>query len=268
MLRRAFRHRGRCALETLHASGCNSIFSLVMNALLSDLPKRAQVMAYKITKEQQRAMDLYSGMLEEVKMRVSAIEFAISGLLNYHPVIIREFAYLQLRMICELIALGCLLSHGDLPGAQSKALRKAWNPDDIFKALENLHSDFYPHPFEQISHRQYEELRHVQSGFLTKAELLELNAKCGDIVHRGSLKKMLIGPLAVRPGELDDVVMWINKIRVLMKSHRIGLKGGQSHLICTWAARLMNGHAQVAFSHAELPPEDVLESEAQNNPAT
>src|SRR3954462_11096767 len=107
-----------------------------------------------ITKDQQRAMDLYSGLMDEMRMRVETVEFAITGLLKFHPVIIRELSYLQLRMICEMIALGCLLAHGDIPA--TKPLRKAWSADDIFKTLERLHSDFYPHPFEQISRQGFE----------------------------------------------------------------------------------------------------------------
>src|SRR4051812_23844461 len=103
-----------------------------------------------MTKDQQKAMDRYVAMLEEVKLRYSAIEFSASGLLKLHPVIIREFCYLELRMICELIALGCLTTHGDVPGSKSKSLRKAWHPNEILTALEALHPDFYPHPIEQI----------------------------------------------------------------------------------------------------------------------
>src|SRR6187401_3241387 len=119
-----------------------------------------------ISKDQQRAMDLYAAMLEEVKLRIASIESATAGLLKLHPVIVREFCYLQLRMICELIALGCLTAHGDVPGSKSKTLRKAWHADEIIKALQDLHQDFYPHPVKQISYATHEELREIGSGFL------------------------------------------------------------------------------------------------------
>jgi hypothetical protein len=116
-----------------------------------------------ITKDQQNAMNLYGGMMEEAKMRIDSIEYAVSGLLKFHPVIIREFAYLQLRMLCELIALGCLVAHGDIPATKSKTLSKAWNAEDIINTLENLHPDFYPHPVEQIRYPKYQEFRPIEA---------------------------------------------------------------------------------------------------------
>jgi hypothetical protein len=217
-----------------------------------------------ITKDQQRAMDLYSGLLEEMKVRIDAVEFAISGLLRLHPVIIREFSYLQLRMICELIALGCLTAHGDI--AATKTLRKAWSADEIFKALERLHPDFYPHPVEQISKPGWHELRPIQSGFLTKKELLSLNGQCGDILHRGSLRKLLAGPISASQDH-PDVSVWIRKIKLLLRSHRIGLIGGQSHFVCAMSASLAGGKAQVAFAEAALPPSEFLTPDAPGDPA-
>jgi|SRR5882724_2304781 len=55
-----------------------------------------------------------------------------------------EFCYLQLRMLCELIAVGCLVVHGDVEG--TKGLCKVWAADKVMKRLEKLHPDFYPHP--------------------------------------------------------------------------------------------------------------------------
>ena len=208
-----------------------------------------------ITKDQQRAMNLYSGMMDEMKMRLDAVKFSISGLLQLHPIIIREFSYLQLRMICELIALGCLTAHGDIPA--TKTLRKAWSADEIFKALERLHPDFYPHPVEQVSKPGWMELKPIQSGFLTKAELLSLNGQSGDILHRGSLRKLLAGPISARQDH-PDVSTWIRKIRLLLRTHRIGLTGGQSHFICVMSASLAGGKAQVAFAESALPPSEFL----------
>jgi hypothetical protein len=208
-----------------------------------------------ITKDQQRAMDLYSGLLDEMKMRVEAVEFAVSGLLQFHAVVVREFSYLQRRMICELIALGCLTAHGDIPA--TKTLRKAWSAEEIFKALERLHPDFYPHPVEQISKPGWMELRPIQSGFLTKAELLSLNGQCGDILHRGSLRKLMAGPISARQDH-PDVSSWIRKIRLLLRVHRIGLSGGKSHFVAVMSASLAGGKAQVAFAEAELPPSEFL----------
>jgi hypothetical protein len=215
-----------------------------------------------ITKDQQRAMDLYAGLLDEMRMRIDAVEFAISGLMQFHPVIVREFSYVQLRMICELIALGCLTAHGDIPA--TKTLRKAWSADEIFRALERLHPDFYPRPVDQVSKPGWHQLEPVKSGFLTKKDLLSLNGQCGDILHRGSLKKLMTGPISARVDH-PDVSAWIRKIRLLLRTHLIGLIGGQSHFVCIMSADVTGGKAQVAFAEAALPPSELLSAAARDD---
>ena len=80
-----------------------------------------------VTQSQQHAIDLYADLMEEVKIRLSCIEIAVSGKLFLPSKIVEEICYLQLRMLCELIALGCLTAHGDI--AKSKSLQKAWAAD-------------------------------------------------------------------------------------------------------------------------------------------
>jgi hypothetical protein len=45
-------------------------------------------------------------------------------------------------MICELIAMGCLVAHGDLDHATK--LRREWAADRIMEELEKLHPHFFP----------------------------------------------------------------------------------------------------------------------------
>jgi hypothetical protein len=208
-----------------------------------------------ITKDQQKAMDRYAALMEEVKIRIESIEFAISGLLKFHPVIIREFSYLQLRLVCELIALGCLTAHGDIPGIKSRALAKAWSADDILNKLESLHPDFYPHPVRQVKHPDHYELVPVESGFLTKQELLALNGRSGAILHRGNLKRLWSGPISAQPNH-SDVVDWVSKIKTLLNQHRLALIGGSSHFVCVLRNSLDAGRVQVAYAEAVLPESD------------
>ncbi len=51
---------------------------------------------------------------------------------------------------------------------------------------------------------------------------------------------------------------WIRKIRLLLRTHRIGLIGGQSHFVCVMSASQAGGKAQVAFAEAALPPSEFL----------
>lgn len=61
------------------------------------------------------AASLYADLMNEVKVRIAAIDAGTGGLLGALPApIVQEHCYLQLRMCCELIALGCLVAHGDI----------------------------------------------------------------------------------------------------------------------------------------------------------
>ena len=84
--------------------------------------------------------------MEEVKLRISAIDIGLNSMTALQPrEVCNEFCYLQLRMICELIAMGCLLVHEDIrAGERGKALIGEWSVPAIMKALEKLHPRFFP----------------------------------------------------------------------------------------------------------------------------
>jgi hypothetical protein len=84
--------------------------------------------------------------MEEIKQRKAVITNVLSLRVPLPKIIAFELCFLQLRMTCELIALGCLVAHGDLSAVKSKHLKKAYNPNEIIKELQRLHFDFYPVP--------------------------------------------------------------------------------------------------------------------------
>ena len=82
---------------------------------------------------------------------------------------IHELCFLQLRMLCELIALGCLTAHGDL---ETGKLKKAYEADEIIGRLQRLHPHFYPHAARQTKQGpdRYDAIL-LKDGFLTKGNL-------------------------------------------------------------------------------------------------
>jgi hypothetical protein len=183
-----------------------------------------------VTTAQSEAMHLYISVLEEVKLRIDCINVALNGQTNLPERGALEFCYLQLRMLCELIALGCLVVHGDI--SETKNLKKLWAADEIVKRLERLHPDFYPHPVI-ISFPKPGEVfaDKVQSGFLTKSGLVKLVGVSGDVLHRGSLKNLRSPNETLQRG-FDGVRYWGQRLATLVQQHRIGLVGGNSHFIC------------------------------------
>jgi hypothetical protein len=184
-----------------------------------------------MTPEQQTAVDrlnAYASLMEEVKYRHAAIQQVLDGRTGLPHLVAHELGYLQLRYTCELIALGCLVAHGDIPAVQSKRLRKAWAADEIINTLDRLHPDFFPHAVKQValppdqvpdgSTNAYD-LPRLSDGFLTKDELIALYHECGTVLHRGSLDKLHLRPQ--RHADTQKLREYLARIVALLNHHTI-----------------------------------------------
>lgn len=204
----------------------------------------------------------YAGLMEEVKVRLSAIEAALRGDYNLSPGFVEDFCYLQLRMIGELVAISCLLANGDIPAAQKSTLRNSWDADKIIKTLANLHPDFFPYPVKREHLPPNENapngsihMNDVPTGYLTKDEMLEFIGKVGNRLHRGSLKKVLKNQNAIQ-NNFPDIVKWHNKIVMLLNEHRIIFSDKRSLYYCALMEGSMENGVMVAFAQAPHPAEN------------
>jgi hypothetical protein len=68
------------------------------------------------------AATVYTSIMEEAKFRALSINTLTGTNVALPVVLLRESCFLQLRMLCELIALGCMVAHGI---KETKALQKA-----------------------------------------------------------------------------------------------------------------------------------------------
>jgi hypothetical protein len=181
---------------------------------------------------------LYGRLMEEAKLRLAAIDAACSGPSGLVAPFVGEFCYLQLRMLCELIALACLVAHGDVPGAEKRNVRKAWAAKSIIDALAELHPPFYPTPVTQVEvtpgEITYSAL--APSEYLTKKELVTLSGRCGDLLHRGDIGKVrangLRFKLAPDVQELQEIATWASKITALLSAHLIALHDEKTIYLC------------------------------------
>ncbi|WOH48260.1 hypothetical protein [Bradyrhizobium sp. sBnM-33] len=169
-----------------------------------------------------RRFSLYCDLMEEIKKRGDVVRTIVQGRIPVPKNVALELAYLQLRMICELIALACLTAHGDVPQTTSKRLTKAYNADQIMKALGNLHPDFYPVPGRQVRNQagKVVEVVPVDQPHLTKRELQRLYGECGDFLHRGNIEQLMKGR---RLPDFSEIDTWFKKITVLLNHHQIQL---------------------------------------------
>lgn len=143
------------------------------------------------TFDEKLAIRSYLRLMHEVAIRIELIAFACDGKLNLTPPYAREYSYLQFRRICELIALGCLQLHGDLPVAKTRAATKEWNAERIMRLLHLNH----PHAFPQsVTTTKKNDVWHYEANSkpdaLTLASFKALYAECGELLHRGTIRSI------------------------------------------------------------------------------
>jgi hypothetical protein len=185
--------------------------------------------------DQKPLRDLYVRLMEELKRRRNVVGDVLSGKWSLPQGIAVELSYLQLRMICELIALSCLAAHGDIPGTKAKKLQKAYSPQGILTDLQALHPEFYPVPGQQVlaADSRPAEIRRIEGGYLTKDDLVALWAECGAKLHRGSFKNIEREFVV----DFDRIKDWDQKILTLLGHHQIQLQNPDYQLWVVMQAR-------------------------------
>lgn len=165
-------------------------------------------------------VELYCGLMEEIKLRVGFIEYACN---NPGPVpqFIVETCFLQLRMIHELVAIGCI-------AIQSKhvnigRLEKEWSANEIMPHLERLNPAFFPRAIAISGPAQAGYAGHVveptQQEF-TKAVFLKNYGRCGGQLHRGTLRK-IASSMPPKPASFDEVREITSGLKKLLNTHSI-----------------------------------------------
>jgi hypothetical protein len=149
-------------------------------------------------------------------------------------------------MLCEIIAVGRLVAHGDV---KATGTLKLWRPPDILKRLEELNADFYPRGvrFQKLSNGELH-LDDYNVPKLSKAELTKLWDRSGDFLHRGSAKNMIAAHGKVLNVNLDAIIEYGQKILNFLEQHVISSADEKGHLVVALAAEDAGGSAIVAFA--------------------
>lgn len=207
------------------------------------------------TKQQLYAANYYADILNEISARIEIMDMAINRQMNpgLTAPFIREISYLQLRMMCELVAIGCLVVHGDIDDAKSVSLQKEYAADRIINRLENLHPNFYPKPVRLTVEDSTTHIDSITEGFLTKDDLIRLYYQCGEKLHRGKLGNFKITSDKMMQGDYSDILGWGKKFIALLEQHHITSKDNLSHFICALTHQDTNNKACVALALSPIP---------------
>lgn len=168
-----------------------------------------------------KAAEAYLPLMHELVIRTDLVAQACDGRLGLSPPFAREFSYLQFRRICELIALGCLYLHGDLPIAQGSALKKEWNAEKIMKLLRTNYPSAFPQSaiFTQSNEGSSVECN-CKADALSYREFVQLSNECGAVLHRGTIRTVHSTSFCSEE-DYEKVLTWQLKIVRLMEQHVI-----------------------------------------------
>jgi hypothetical protein len=188
----------------------------------------------QMPKNVNETMARYCALMQEAKDRLGAVNFVLGGQKPspvLHPRVANELAYLQLRMVCELIALASVMAHGELGVALDSKIRKEDRPGVLLKLLEKLHPESYPRPFRFILNSAGEvvSVQDITTGFLTRDELPKLYGLCGNELHQGDLSKIGLFPPTEKSAK--DILTWCGKVFGLLNSHKIKLYNSSSEIL-------------------------------------
>jgi hypothetical protein len=208
-----------------------------------------------MNKRELETMALYVSLMEEIKIRLEAIDTAGRGGIALPKPLIREFAYLQLRMVVELVSLSCLVAHGDIPATREAKLTTSYKPEIILKELERLHIEFFPVPVSLVTELPMHDGRRrlhfgdIDIPHMEKKRLGKIWSKCGDQVHKGSLKKLLKGG-GSDPTDFTEVTAWAEEIRALLFFHRISLLDPRKIYLCTLSNPGKDENVRMVYAEA------------------
>ncbi|MGO9935343.1 MAG: hypothetical protein ACLPV8_26495 [Steroidobacteraceae bacterium] len=190
---------------------------------------------------------LYVDLMDEARIRIHAIRDVVQAKDSWVPRLLQEFVYLQLRILCEIIAVGCLVAHGDI--TQRDTL-KSWKLTEIMRALENLNADFFPKGIRIRVDSVGVHLDDYNVPQLSKTELIRLWEQSGNVLHRGSAKRLLSEtgkPIVVN---LDPIIEDSLKIKNLLEEHIISSADRKKHLIAALSHHQAGGNAIVWVANA------------------
>ena len=146
-----------------------------------------------------------------------------------------ESICLQVRMILENIALGCLVANGEHLDSLPRRIEKAYHADTILTRLEAVVPECYPQPLVLVRREPDAKIRAMEvdldrylgewegrppDEWLSRSEFKEVYGRLGRMLHARN-------PLGVTPDITfyeEMTPLWLNKIVRLVTHHKISMR--------------------------------------------
>ena len=168
----------------------------------------------------------YIAVMEEIKLRMNVVRSLLKKKISviYHATHV-ESMVLQVRMITELVALASLSAYKSIFEKNRNKFEKQWHPKAILKDVERLNPNFYPRPIVEVplkNSRAKNKLVDMETGFMTRDELIEVHGRCGKRLHAQNP----FGKEVDYDYYEKMIPEWMERIRKLLNCHQIKLLNG------------------------------------------
>jgi hypothetical protein len=200
--------------------------------------------------------ELYIAFMDHIVLRLDSIADSLSEFRSNpdHPDNWRnaEFCYLQIRKVCEYLALSVLVVHDLYQDTSVQRLAKDWHAAEIFSKLLELNPYAFPIATEVKFDHNGPGRHHIEPTppVLEPADLDRIYGICGDRLHAGSLKRILASK--VPPYNFEEITNWRNKFVLTLSNHMIRLPHISSILLVVMRHE-DDKKVHCAFADAEGP---------------
>jgi len=169
-----------------------------------------------------QAINLYCGLMEDVKARLALIRRFTSGGV---PVGSNQFTYecvsVQLRKVLESIAFASLCANKEKYSEAHANFAKHWRAKALLDDIERVHANFYPIPMKRPVTKPdgTKHLDRIDTGFLTREEFVFLYNRCSEVIHTRN-------PFSESERAINferSVDEWAGRIETLLQLHLVQL---------------------------------------------
>lgn len=178
----------------------------------------------------------YSVAIKTIAMRLLAAEKVLDELAKNpeDPFALQgcELAALQIRLVCELLMLGCQMAH--LEDAGAEIANNKWRPVDAYAQLKDLSDHALPMPVVVEYNKNGEGWHHIEptSKPIPFSRISKLYGICGDLLHAPTIKKVLSGKMP--EFDVDLMRSWVFDLKQLIQSHTLMLPERKIIFLSLW----------------------------------
>lgn len=138
-------------------------------------------------------LDDFVSLYTEIKSRLDHLATEIAAIRNldwsWSTAFKTEYCYLQIRLICELIALASIAAHTNQ--TLNSDLMTAYNADKIFELLSRANPFCFPRPASIRLTDNGVEVNVSDQGALDRKGLAKIYRHCDSYLHRGRAKGLV-----------------------------------------------------------------------------